>query len=277
MKRDRVAEIHFYEWRIGAWSISETRDRLNAAGRGIYRELLDHCYGQGKIPDDPEWMCRRCACTPEELQKALKVIGRHFPKIDGTEYRSNVFADMFRTDYFSFIEKQREASRSRDKKPKKIKDIRIDGSSMDHPCKKMFPSDTIRYDTKQDKTDTKQDKTTPIESELGSAIERMYARHPKKKDLVLVPDSLEKAVSVNPLEEIEAVHSAWCTTPEWKESNGRFVPSLAKWLSDRGYLQWPEGMAPETPKPKRKVKIIPYDPYGTGDGKPIEMEVEDRS
>ena len=125
----------------------------------------------------------------------------------------------------------------------------------------------IRYDTKQDKT-------TPIESELGSAIERMYARHPKKKDLVLVPDSLEKAVSVNPLEEIEAVHSAWCTTPEWKESNGRFVPSLAKWLSDRGYLQWPEGMAPETPKPKRKVKIIPYDPYGTGDGKPIEMEVE---
>jgi len=113
----------------------------------------------------------------------------------------------------------------------------------------------------------------PPLSEIGYAVERMYALHPKKKDLVLVPDSLEKAVSVKSLEEIEAVHSAWCMTPEWKENNGRFVPSLAKWLSDRGYLQWPEGMAPETPKTKRKVKITPYDPYGTGDGKPIEIEV----
>lgn len=119
-------------------------------------------------------------------------------------------------------------------------------------------------------TETEQSRA---DAEIGGAVERMYARHPKKKDLVLVPDSLEKAVSVKSLEEIEAVHSAWCTTPEWKESNGRFVPSLAKWLSDRGYLQWPEGMAPETPTSKRKVKIIPYDPYGTGNGKPIEIEV----
>ena len=100
MKRDRIAEIHFYEWRIGAWATSETRDRLDSAGRGIYRELLDQCYGQGKIPDDTEWICRRCACTFEQYEKAWKVIGRHFPVINGTEYRYNVLADMMRSEYF---------------------------------------------------------------------------------------------------------------------------------------------------------------------------------
>jgi hypothetical protein len=123
MKRNRVAEIHFYEWRIAAWAISETRDRLNAAGRGIYRELLDQCYGQGKFPDDPEWICRRCACTVEEYEKAWKVISRHFPKLDGTEYRYNVRADMVRGEYFAYVEKQRASRRCRDDKPHETNDM----------------------------------------------------------------------------------------------------------------------------------------------------------
>jgi hypothetical protein len=130
MKRDRVAEIHFYEWRIGAWAISETRDRLDAAGRGIYRELLDHCYGQGKIPDDPEWICRRCACTQEQYEKVWKVIARHFPKIEGTGYRYNIHADIVRGEYFEYVEKQRANRKCRDDKPKVINDEHYDGTTM---------------------------------------------------------------------------------------------------------------------------------------------------
>ena len=130
MKRDRVAEIHFYEWRIGAWAISETRDRLDSSGRGIYRELLDHCYGQGKIPDDPEWICRRCACTQEQYEKAWKVIARHFPKIEGTEYRYNVHSDIVRGEYFAYVEKQRANRKCRDDKSNKINDEHYDCTTM---------------------------------------------------------------------------------------------------------------------------------------------------
>ena len=129
----------------------------------------------------------------------------------------------------------------------------------------VTPSEQSRAETEQSRAET--------EPEIGAAIERMYVFHPKKTYLQLVPEALEKAVREKPLAEIEAVHAAWCKTKNWTEGNGRYAPPLAKWLSDRGYLQWPEGMAPETPKPKRKVKIIPYDPFGTGDGKPIEVEV----
>ncbi len=130
MKRDRVAEIHFYEWRIGAWAISETRDRLDAAGRGIYRELLDQCYGQGKIPDDAEWICRRCACTQEQYERTWKTISRHFPKIEGTEYRYNVHADIVRGEYFSYVERQRANRKCRVDKPIETNDIINDGSTM---------------------------------------------------------------------------------------------------------------------------------------------------
>ncbi len=133
MKRDRVAEIHFYEWRIGAWAISETRDRLDATGRGIYRELLDQCYGAGKIPDDAEWICRRCACTMDQYEKAWKVISRHFPMINGTEYRYNVKADLMRSEYFKYVEKQRINRSHRTDKSKEINEVYDGGSTVEEP------------------------------------------------------------------------------------------------------------------------------------------------
>lgn len=133
MKRDRIAEIHFYEWRIGAWATSETRDRLDASGRGIYRELLDHCYGQGRFPDDPEWICRRCACAPEQFEKTWKVIARHFPKVGRTAYRYNVHADIVRDEYFSYVEKQRSNRKNRTYKPNGNRELDNGGSTTVEP------------------------------------------------------------------------------------------------------------------------------------------------
>lgn len=113
MKRDRVAELHFYEWRATTWAMSETRDRLDATGRGIYRELLDQCYTQGKFPDEPEWICRKCACTPEQYEKAWPRIARHFPISNESGYRWNVPANIVRREYFRFVSEQRENGRKR--------------------------------------------------------------------------------------------------------------------------------------------------------------------
>ncbi len=106
MRRDRQAELHFYEWRMAAWSMSETRDRLDATGRGIYRELLDCCYAQGVIPDDPKWICRRCACTPEQLAEVWPIIECKFPRCSES-HRHNVHADIVRKEYTAYVDKQR--------------------------------------------------------------------------------------------------------------------------------------------------------------------------
>jgi hypothetical protein len=83
------------------------------------------------------------------------------------------------------------------------------------------------------------------DSLIRGAAERLYAAHPKKTDLVLVPDALVKAVNGTAnlhadLDAIEACHAAWCKTSEWKDRNGRFAPKLAMWLTDKGFTKWPE-------------------------------------
>ncbi len=86
-------------------------------------------------------------------------------------------------------------------------------------------------------------------SDFSDAAERMYAAHPKKRDLALVPQSLEHALAGGAtLVEIEECHAAWATSEDWTKNNGRYCPSLAKWLSDRGYTRWPEGhVDPDAP------------------------------
>ena len=104
-----------------------------------------------------------------------------------------------------------------------------------------------------------------LSEEIGAAAERMYARHPKKRNMSLVPVALEAAVGRGfSLAEIEAPHAAWCDTGGWTESNARFCPSLDQWISDDGFRRWPDGMAPASKAPARKFRVDPYDPLGIG-------------
>jgi hypothetical protein len=100
------------------------------------------------------------------------------------------------------------------------------------------------------------------ENQISAAAERMYALHPKKKDLPLLPETLENSARVKPLAEIERVHALWCATEDWTKNNGRFAPSLPQWLIDRGYTQEPVSRAGPAKAPAADPsKIIPWDPY----------------
>ena len=111
MKKDRTIEIQYYDWRLMAWLSSETRDRLDAAGRGIYRELLDHCYAQGSFPDDQEWMRKKCAATPKQMAETWPIIEKHFPLNKEKTHHENIFARIFRKKTLRYIEGQKKRSK----------------------------------------------------------------------------------------------------------------------------------------------------------------------
>ncbi len=106
---------------------------------------------------------------------------------------------------------------------------------------------------------------SPTERLIGETVERMYSRHPKKKELALVPDALSKAVVMEAdpaakLKEIETVHEAWSETEGWTKKNGDFAPKLAEWISDKGFTKWPAGREPPKPKPIITQAWRPFDP-----------------
>lgn len=79
-----------------------------------------------------------------------------------------------------------------------------------------------------------------ISSPIGDLAESMYSRHPKAKDFALVPPAILRAIERIEPDELDYIHSLWAKTDDWRKENGRYCPSLAKWLEDRGYEQIPD-------------------------------------
>lgn len=107
-KKQRVADVHFYEWSVIRWFTSDTRAQLDPTGRGIFRDLIDLCYAQGSIPKDPELLCRKTDATREQFNRVWPIIEHHFhqhPKQKNVLV--NHVASAYRTNYFRYLKRQK--------------------------------------------------------------------------------------------------------------------------------------------------------------------------
>lgn len=123
-RKQRVPDMHFYEWSVIRWLASDTRAILDPAGRGIYRELLDSCYTSGSIPKDPELMARKADATIEQLNRIWPVIRKHFHQdAHNPDVLINDAASMYRKQYFSYL-KQQKHNKNSEKNGAKTKSTR---------------------------------------------------------------------------------------------------------------------------------------------------------
>lgn len=264
--KERPKDLTFYEWRFPMWRTSATRDMLDASGRGIYRELLDQCYAQGEFPDDAEYICRVCACSRDEFERAWKVIEKHFPKRKNGA-RSNRKADLSRREYATYIQSQRDKRKKGIEKSNGIKVVDNSGSTNDDSRNDLTRTRT-RTRTQQEQGHQQGNESAVAteaqpaqaaaavvmldESQPGFWAERWYERHPKKRDLVLVFGPVQKLFESGGLplmRLIDQSHRDKCLSDEWLRDGGRFVPSLAKWLEDRGWT------APAADSPMQQSKF----------------------
>ncbi|MCU1328405.1 MAG: hypothetical protein JWN34_3775 [Bryobacterales bacterium] len=72
------------------------------------------------------------------------------------------------------------------------------------------------------------------------AFESLYSAHPKRGDRGMAENYLAQSVAAGAdLEEIQRVHAEYCAS-EWHGPEGRFAPTLAKWLLDKGWKYPPK-------------------------------------
>lgn len=72
--------LHFYPWDVTLWRGSETRMRFTPAERYFYRELLDHCYTEGSIPDDIIVLAKIADIDLKDAEEMWPVVRTKFTK-----------------------------------------------------------------------------------------------------------------------------------------------------------------------------------------------------
>lgn len=139
------------------------------------------------------------------------------------------------------------------------------GDSIDHPAPRAYEcvsGSEIKKEVLPPVGAGLRDTATPEQVAIRDCSERLYGKHPKAKNLVLVPGALLSASKVCSLTEIEECHAAWCE--EWAKESVRFAPKLDEWLSDRGFTKWP----PSHPRGRPTRKLNLYTPPAMEGGQP---------
>ncbi len=260
MKKRRVPEIHFYEWRVAQWLTSMTRLTADLATRGAYRDLLDTCYKDGWIPSDIPSLAALCLCPVDQMAQIWPRISRHFEKDKNDSSRlRNRFADLYRHDYFSYLKRQ---SRNRGGKTEKGRSGNSSESSEKQnggaTTVRKGPDDrkdgsepnTKRYDTKRDDTkrdDGRRDETPPSRDENSEPL--IAADFSAAEPYTWfcdnfrgeIPENTYQAfgVVVNTPERLKALQEnliPWMETPKYQSGHCK---DAVKFLRDGAWLRKP--------------------------------------
>lgn len=283
MRPVRIPEIHYYEWSVSRWATSSTRDRLDATGRGIFRELLDLCYTQGGFPFEVDLLCRKCACSSQQFDLIWPIIEKHFPKDKhDPAKRINHVANMIRRAYFNHCEEQsKRRKHTRSKTGITTPTESTDKDMVDNPDSNPVRTDPTKMKLKmklkeemkrnEDEVGAPDASSTPPPSDtsdspsesgvsegngfvsIEDAFERMYARHPKKGHRAGAERAYAHVAGIDcdqTRARIDAVHAQWCATEAWTWKSGASAPFLDEWLTDHGYRYKPKAVVnPNDPPP----------------------------
>ena len=73
-----MEKLPWHKWYASRWLSSRSRLTMSPLERSIYRDLLDHIYVDGNIPNDKKILAILAAVSLEELEDAWPVVGKRF-------------------------------------------------------------------------------------------------------------------------------------------------------------------------------------------------------
>jgi uncharacterized protein YdaU (DUF1376 family) len=77
--------LPYYPWFVKDFRANRKVQRMNYVERGLYRELLDECWEEGSIPDDPLRLAEMCNCPPGVMVEAWPKIRACFTATDALD------------------------------------------------------------------------------------------------------------------------------------------------------------------------------------------------
>lgn len=77
--------LPYYQWFVKDYRANRKVQAMNYVERGLYRELLDECWEEGRIPDDPLALADICQCPVGVMAEAWPKIRKCFTPLPGMD------------------------------------------------------------------------------------------------------------------------------------------------------------------------------------------------
>ena len=237
----------YFKWYPADAETDDVYSGMTNAQVGMYHRLLNRAWLNNGIPSDPE-----------EIRKILRMERREFARdwpIVAQKFRAtSAENDTTSAEVGRLFNPRMEEERGK-MLAKSLANQRIGNAnafksrSENSRARVLRAYDCVSVSDSDSSLKGVQGETfkAPVSRMNGHGAEwsqRLYDRHPKKKDRTLVEHALFMVLESDPdpeatFREIDRVHALWCADFSWNEKNSRFAPKLADWLMDRGWTVEP--------------------------------------
>lgn len=243
-------KLPYFPLYVEDFEASETVRCMTVEQVGLYFLCLIHSWREGSIPADPAKLARTLRVEPKIIARSWDAVRPCWTQNGSPERLVNTRQESER------IEAKKKSERARDKADKRWQSYGYATASPQHNSSSAlahtqqcyvsdssFVSNSISHSERVFEGKPNLDFQ---ETEVGYWKERLYARHPKKRDLVLVEHECARlwaqrnGDAVAFFREVDRVHGLWCKSGGWMKENSRYAPKLAEWLGDRGWTKVPE-------------------------------------
>lgn len=250
-------KLHSYPWYADDWYGKETWLSMSCEERGIYRELLDHCYQEGDLPNDQTVLQKRCGASDDEWQRSSIKPLSHFKLCKGRLTHRKV--NEIRGRLIDFKSERREAGRKGGKaksKPKaELKPSLVPASSKAQT--QLKPDATANSSVAAQTVDDFSEMDT-----LSAIAARINSRHPHPQLMAIDAITRVFADKTKPHEdaiavalEIERNHARLCDLPEesggWKGKSPRWLRPLRDFMAN---ARDPTTTTKPTPTPEERPR-----------------------
>lgn len=222
-------KLHSFPWYPDDWYGKETWLLMSCEERGIYRELLDHCYQEGSLPNSEAILQRRTSATDEEWQRSSGKPLAQFREVDGCLRHHKV--DEIRERLLGWREQKSEAGkRSVQARRQRTLNGRSNGNTTNDQTdvERMFKPST----------------SSTTSTSYSESAKEFIDRYPRRTGTQL---GIQTYLSVIEAGEEHAVLEGldrWKASAAWAQDGGKYVPEPARWLTER---RWKEYSAPAQP------------------------------
>lgn len=83
---DGPVKLASYPWYFDDWRGSEARAAMNGEERSLYRELLDHCWERGSLPNCPKTLQNLSATSRAEFKRSWPKVAEYFVLMSDDRY-----------------------------------------------------------------------------------------------------------------------------------------------------------------------------------------------
>ena len=249
--------MNSYPWYLADWFSSEKVASFSLESRAIYRELIDHCWNNGSLPNDEKILQNLARCSSAEWKRNRSAIMPCFNLQEDNRLHLQKVDEKRPAMVEARENRQKGADKTNSRKPRQTITATVTDPITDPITDPVIPRAGARPPSPSPSPSPLHptDVIPPIPpkggrvrvppppadwqagTEFANTTARIFELHRRGRKTTL--DETARAIqakingAANPLAvlaDLERKHAAWCASDDWTREAGRYVPWLGKWI-----------------------------------------------